>query len=257
MAKTRLNHIIRFFKNYLYPTRILRRFAPQLASLTEFHPILLGNAIATLRHQRQLKSAPIFAVPEGALFTTNWFGDAMWVHYFASIKAEVKNYLEVGSFEGRSALFAASLFPKCRLTCVDTFAGGSEHNEGQISGLEARFLKNIEPIKSRVRVLKGASQAQLAAIAESEESAFDFILIDGSHYYRHVLVDTLISWPMLKVGGIMVWDDYLWCHSPYKGRNPKAAIDQFLQIYRADYEIIFASTRVAIRKTAAEDRYLR
>jgi hypothetical protein len=33
---------------------------------------------------------------------------------------------------------------------------------------------------------------------------------DGSHRARDVLEDAVLSWPLLKVGGIMLFDDYLW-----------------------------------------------
>src|SRR5258706_8245608 len=135
MAKTRLNHIIRFFKNYLYPTRILRRFAPQLATLTEFHPILLGNAIATLRHQQRLKSAPIYAAPEGAVLATSWFGDAMWVHYFASIKAEVKNISKSARLRVVRRCSRPRSFPSAGLPVLIPSRAGPSIAKGKSPGL--------------------------------------------------------------------------------------------------------------------------
>jgi hypothetical protein len=35
--------------------------------------------------------------------------------------------LEIGSWEGRSAIFFLSFFRNCRLTCIDTFQGSVEH----------------------------------------------------------------------------------------------------------------------------------
>ena len=66
-------------------------------------------------------------------------------------------------------------------------------------------------------------------------SDFDFIYIDGSHQAPDVLYDALLSFRLLRVGGIMVFDDYLWAenigfeHDPI--RCPKPAIDAFTNIY--------------------------
>ena len=38
----------------------------------------------------------------------------------------------------------------------------------------------------------------------------DFIFIDGCHESREVLEDAILSWELLKVGGIMNFDDALW-----------------------------------------------
>jgi len=43
-----------------------------------------------------------------------------------------------------------------------------------------------------------------------EEPTFDFIYIDGDHTAEGVLQDAVLAWRLLKAGGIMAFDDYLW-----------------------------------------------
>lgn len=39
---------------------------------------------------------------------------------------------------------------------------------------------------------------------------FDLIYIDGSHMRVDVMMDAVLAWPLLKAGGVMVFDDYEW-----------------------------------------------
>jgi predicted O-methyltransferase YrrM len=183
-------------------------------------------------------------------------------HFLADGCDRVREYLEIGSFEGRSCLYAAKLFPKAHITCIDTFAGDeytnpdNENLKAIFENLECRFLPNIAPIRERITVLKGTSLQRLSELSDRTES-FDAIYIDGSHFYRHALLDTLISWPLLKVGGIMIWDDYIWDLPNYGVMKTKLAVDQFLSAYEGDYEILFVTNQVAIRKARSETRYFR
>ena len=70
--------------------------------------------------------------------------------------------MEIGSWEGRSALFWLHFFPRCRLTCIDTFGGGVEHRDddtwsGELPHVEARFRTNTAEFADRVRLLPTTS----------------------------------------------------------------------------------------------------
>src|SRR5215469_8675218 len=63
-----------------------------------------------------------------AVFTRDWFpARSAWSQYLAN--EDIREYLEIGSFEGRSTRFAASLFPNTKLTCIDTFEGGGAKHD--------------------------------------------------------------------------------------------------------------------------------
>jgi hypothetical protein len=58
------------------------------------------------------------------------------------------------------------------------------------------------------------------------------IYIDGSHQAPDVLSDATLSFPLLKVGGTMIFDDYTWRSVPGDPLyGPKLAVDAFLNIY--------------------------
>ncbi|PZO55779.1 MAG: hypothetical protein DCF16_01505 [Alphaproteobacteria bacterium] len=63
---------------------------------------------------------------------------------------------------------------------------------------------------------------------------YDIAYVDGSHQAPDVLIDSVLAFKLLRVGGIMVFDDYLW-HMEAAGKQdlvnmPKLAIDAFINI---------------------------
>ncbi|MCZ6464828.1 MAG: class I SAM-dependent methyltransferase [Proteobacteria bacterium] len=53
--------------------------------------------------------------------------------------------------------------------------------------------------------------------------AGDFIYIDGCHEAACVLLDAVLSWDLLKVGGTMIFDDYVWSMVANPGEKPSSA----------------------------------
>ena len=200
--KTPLNQFLRNLKDLIYPNRVAQRMTA--------HPALRAKMFdfAGIARGLSTEDTPKF---EGRVFTggTGWFSAYDWRNCFGATAHDVKEYLEIGSFEGRSTITASEMFPNAHLTCIDTFGGGDEHSEDVVNGLEARFLHNVEPFKDRVTALKGRSLDRLVELQANVE-AYDVMFIDGSHFYRDVALDTLLCWPLLKVGGVLIWDDYFW-----------------------------------------------
>jgi len=191
-------------------------------------------------------------------FSENWFGSYtanIWKSFLSPNAKNIKNYLEIGSFEGRSTLFAAHLFPNAHITTIDTFMGATEHQNDDFSNVEATFCQNTKSISDRLTIHKGTSTKILPQLGDNIEH-YDLIFIDGSHYYRHVLQDSLMSWPLLKVNGYMIWDDYLWWSNIYGRKlSPKSAIDHFLSIYKDYVELVFSHSQICIRKLKSEKLY--
>ena len=51
--------------------------------------------------------------------------------------------------------------------------------------------------------------------ARCTNGAIDFIYVDGSHQAHDVLCDAILSFKLLRVGGIVCFDDYLWGRSAF------------------------------------------
>ena len=181
-------------------------------------------------------------------FTNKWFdinAKGIWDQLLPQIKP--KKILEIGSFEGRSLCHIIVNNNWCdniELHCIDTWEGGIEHQSRDLnlSDVEKRFDKNISiathssSIGASVHKHKGTSISKLASlIADEGAGTFDFIYVDGSHQAPDVISDAILGFNLLKVGGVIGFDDYLWSEAlPYGKdplRMPKFAIDSFINIY--------------------------
>lgn len=185
-------------------------------------------------------------------FTSDWFSRHLptWRHLIGSHKP--KRLLEIGSWEGRSACFLieeCSQHSPIEIHCVDTWLGSVENSATEISDLEQRFDHNInvaiERASNAVRLHKYKMFSHLALCQlTSRGEKFDLIYVDGSHQAPDVLRDAVLSFGLLSVGGIMIFDDYLWSMEPEGHQDhhnmPKPAIDAFINIYRRKIRIFEA-----------------
>ena len=82
---------------------------------------------------------------------------------------------------------------------------------------------------------KARSVVALSRLIADDTGEFDLIYIDGSHQASDVLVDAIMSFELLKLGGVMIFDDYIWNEANLKAidllRSPKIAIDAFTTIF--------------------------
>jgi hypothetical protein len=165
-------------------------------------------------------------------------------------------FLEIGCFEGRATIWLLNTIlthATSSIVCLDTFdfSGQGYYDSNTTNDgltIEGRFRHNIEQTSSssKVKTVIGPSQVTLRDLPLSH---FDFVYIDGSHIGRHVLEDAVLSWGLLKNGGIMTFDDYLWEDHPDPLMRPKIAIDSFLSIYGECRKVIRKDRQVTIEKT--------
>ena len=180
-------------------------------------------------------------------FSSDWFTPNVpeWSAALAHLKGKPDvSYLEVGLYEGRSAIWMLEnvlTHPTARLTGIDVFP----------DNLEERWLANLEQsgAAGKTTTIKGFSQAELRKLPLD---SFDAIYIDGSHTADDVLADAVLSWDLLKSGGILIFDDYEWregTHLPEELR-PHAAIDAFITAYRNEIEVVHRCYQVILKKIA-------
>lgn len=191
---------------------------------------------------------------EGKELSTDWSSGQYdtWARLLAPRRDEPLDVLEIGSWEGRSALFFVNALPQCRLTCVDTFGGGAEHvGESEFASelphVEQRFRANLAPFADRVRVLAEASAAALARLA-TEGAAYDVVLVDGSHEAEDVRLDAEGSWALLRPGGLLILDDYEWKAFDDPQRTPGPGIDAFLAAHAGEYDEVERGWQVVVKR---------
>lgn len=189
-------------------------------------------------------------------YTKNWFAWApnVWEQLIPHLPGR-KNFLEIGSFEGRSAVWTIENMMEDggEIVCIDTWEGGAEHVSGEMIGAEERFHKNISLVRSKfpnraVVSLRGTSVEGLVGLF-THKKQFDFIYIDGSHLAKDVLTDACMAWPLLKLKGFMVFDDYAWKPQGFTLlQRPKVAVDAFVNMFEDELNIVHSGYQLIVRK---------
>jgi predicted O-methyltransferase YrrM len=200
-------------------------------------------------------------------FTSSWHLQHIksWENWLAEFVNQPIQALEIGSYEGRSAIWMCEHILRTagsHLICVDPFGYDYQLSTVKqpnpkvmpttLSVVEQRFLKNTLKLREAglLQHLKANSQQVLPQMTGTK--SFDLIYIDGSHQASCVLQDSVICWGLLKNRGLMIWDDYLWKHDNRQNNHelgrPKLAIDSFLSCFKEQYEVIDKGQQVCIRK---------
>ena len=123
--------------------------------------------------------------------------------------------------------------------------------EADMTEVEKRFLHNTKISLACVeksvdfQIHKGFSDVELAKLLVcGKQNYFDFIYVDGSHRAPDVLCDAILSFRLLREGGVIAFDDYLWAENLSYGidpiRCPKPAIDAFTNIYCRKMRVLSA-----------------
>ncbi len=219
-----------------------------------------------------------------ASFQENWFEHNIprwqaWLGGFAG-RAGVRA-LEIGSFEGRSTLWLCEHIltgADSGIDCIDLFAPDPVYGD-----YHARFRQNTAPHRERIREFPGRSYDMLKRV----QGPYDIVYVDGWHSAFGALADGVMAWPMLKVGGVMIFDDYLWVPpklgkprrpggltrklTRLRGRDwrreallaqiesvavdtPKRGVDALLGTLEGYHEVIGSDYQIAIRKTLDFDQ---
>ena len=166
-------------------------------------------------------------------------------------------FLEIGSLEGQSAVWLLKNIlrhPESKLSCVDMWnenIGDNEYNNVDLmKGIYDRFLYNISPYRHKVDVHRGKSFDALRHPRLTEQS-FDLVYVVGGRRSRNALEDAILSFGLLKVGGLMIFDDYFSnLKDPHGLNSPKLGIDSFLTMYSGSVSIMNLGNQLFVTKTA-------
>lgn len=181
-------------------------------------------------------------------FSKDMFDDRIpvWSRVLGPFKGRADlGYLEVGVFEGKSVVWMLENIltdPSSHVTAVDIFPGE----------LKSTFLRNVE-LAGRTEAataIEGLSSVELRKLPLQD---YDIIYIDGSHTADDVLADAVLAWGLLKPGGVMIFDDFLWVGRgggkllPEELR-PALGVSSFIAAYRNEIEVLENGYQVLLRR---------
>jgi predicted O-methyltransferase YrrM len=176
-----------------------------------------------------------------------------WLKWLDSIKGKSGvEGLELGTWKGESAEWMLdNIFtnPQSRYTCIDTFKGSPEHH---IRGINTASLE----METRMRLGRFRNAIIISSRTDSflkkTITQYDFVYVDADHSSRGVLCDAVGAFQLLKIGGVMVFDDYTWEDMPDVLDRPKTGIDAFMACFAKQIEILGIGYQVAIKKICHE-----
>ena len=165
------------------------------------------------------------------------------------------NYLQLGVYTGDTSNWLMKNVltnESSHLTDVDTWLGSPDeqiHKMFDFEDIYQLYLSRMKPFYPRVHHKRERTFDFLWVNAEnSKTNPYDFIYIDADHVAASVLSDAELSWPLLKSGGILAFDDYTWGPELKARLVPKTAIDLFVNKYKNEIETIVINSQYWIKK---------
>jgi len=186
----------------------------------------------------------------------NWFAQSAQYN-FEVLLDEYKGvdglkFLQLGAYTGDASLWLAENILTGNysyLLDVDTWEGSDEldHKSMDFDDVYKTYCNKVYNIEciGCYRI----STKEFLCSKWNEKEVYNFIYIDADHTTVGVLLDAELSWPLLKSGGIMSFDDYTWGHESGDPRlAPMVGIDLFLHRHQGEYELLAKNTQVWLRK---------
>jgi predicted O-methyltransferase YrrM len=175
-------------------------------------------------------------------FTADWFSRAIpvWQELvLPRLTAGRRRWLELGSYEGRSALWTLdnALRYGDELVCVDYWPDAA---------VEARFDANVG--KRAVKHKALCIDFLLHAVQQGDR--FDVIYIDADHEAAACIEQAVLAWRLLGPGGILIFDDYSWTHpiGSVGKLDPRGGIDSFVRCYQTRLTVLHLHVQAIVEK---------
>jgi len=160
-------------------------------------------------------------------------------------------YLQLGAFTGDASVWLMENIltdPSSHLFDVDTWQGSDEvaHHSMDFDDVYSVYKDKVKDLSITSVVMR--TDDYLIRVREVFTDSFDFIYIDADHTTVGVLMDAELSWPLLKSGGIMAFDDLTWGADLPPSQSPKAGILLFAERHKDEFDLIVANTQYWIKK---------
>jgi len=176
------------------------------------------------------------------------------IHHFNKthvLRDEPYKILEIGTYCGTSLIKIVQMIPNSAGFGVDAWKNYGENElltKIEETGIAKSFLKNVQHAGLEKRVCGICQDSTIALINMIKyNDGYDFIYVGGSHKLLDCYTDLVLSWRLLKSGGIMGIDDYLWNNQDLLG-SPFESVNHFLKKYENEMTVLAKDYRVFIEK---------
>ena len=199
-------------------------------------------------------------------FSSDWFTNALvnfdYIKtYLIKEEKAINDILEIGSHEGRSSCWMLEnmLTDTGTMTCIDPFADRpvtafSYDSIPEDRSIENLFRANTAEVKKPGQTLEVVANMSFHALAQLivDKRQYDFIYVDGSHNADDALADAVMCFGLLRPGGVMLFDDYLWEDDQHYLGRCKQSIDAFVNMFYHRLKLGLVNYQLAIVKKELE-----
>ena len=160
-------------------------------------------------------------------------------------------FLQLGVYTGDASVWMLDkvlITEGNHLIDVDTWEGSDEeaHKSLDFVSVYDTYCRKTDHYPQRHKVTQ--TTVEFLTSEMGKEYNYDFIYVDADHTTVGVLMDAELSWPLLKSGGLLAFDDYQWGQHLPVFKTPKLGIDLFLERHLGEYEILEQGLQVWLRK---------
>ncbi len=168
---------------------------------------------------------------KGYFFTQDVFSFRIPIwqqHLQPLLNAEALHIVEVGSHQGMSACWLLDnilIHPGDQLTCIEL-------------KFDSKLRENLAKtgFESKVTLLEGEVHQHLSSF---NANSIDLVnLQDKRKQPDYAEKSATLAWQLLKMGGILVFNDYGWTNPAYPEIKPKLGIDRFLESIKGEWELV-------------------
>ena len=182
-------------------------------------------------------------------FSEKWFINNFEVIHYYLPKDTTTNfsYLEIGSYEGLSALNILFNYKNSKVTAIDLWGKSNINSESlnvNFNEVEDKFNKNLEGYK--YTKIKNDSVIALREILK-KNIFFDVIYIDGSHNGEDILCDAIESYKLLNLEGIILFDDVVNANKNISIQS-YVGFEKFCEIYKKNIKVIYLKNIAVVKK---------
>lgn len=177
-------------------------------------------------------------------------------HILPELAGQKCRYLEIGTWNGDSVVWVLEnilTHPRSSAVIVDPWLAMRKTRTSSQELVDKAYetaMGRLKPYRRKVAVYRQPSSVWLRQ-NDFQHHTFDFIYLDGDHVDLAVMDDAVLCWPLLKVGGFMVFDDFNlgeW-HRTRNGHHVRHAVRGFMKVYGNGYaEKLFGNYQYGIRK---------
>lgn len=159
--------------------------------------------------------------------------------------------LQLGAFTGDASVWLTQHVltgGNCWLIDVDTWEGSEEeqHESMDFEEVFTIYKNKTAPYGDKIKAFRSTTTWHLTSVRR--DPSYDFIYVDADHTTVGVILDAELSWPQLKSGGIMAFDDYNWGNALPLHLRPRPGIDLFLLRHEGEFELLEKNEQVWIKK---------